>query len=46
MGYGQSYTWGKMSLKVFVSKQEIMKLIQFMKSAKEQHWPKVRERKG
>lgn len=34
-----------MPLNVFNIKQEIMELIQFMKSAKEQHQPKVSRRK-
>lgn len=34
-----------MPFNVFIIKQEIMKLIQFMKSAKEQHQPKVSGRK-
>lgn len=34
-----------MPLNVFIIKQEIMELIQFTKSAKEQHQPKVSGRK-
>lgn len=45
MGCGESCTQGKMPLKVFIIKQEIMKLIQFTKSADEQHQTKVSERK-